>query len=206
MEGPKPISFSFLSIGRAKKVGETCHGILISSHVSHFMPDSASFCSSNNSSQLRSATSGHIQVGHVRCSFTARDHSSTSQRQATAITLELLPDLLPQVTFCRTSMCHLVPRPIPSGWKGCFSFSKRTSPCSGHYTEIGRGRQGLRSLCQFPPSPGCLPPPAAPAPTTLAHIPGACRQEIVLIFFFIWQALTQTHLHISVLHHPSSSF
>lgn len=61
MEGPKTLNFFFLTIERAKEVGETCHRIIISSH---FMPDSASFHSSNNSSQLEymmETTSGHRQ-------------------------------------------------------------------------------------------------------------------------------------------------
>lgn len=61
MEGPKPLNFFFLTIGRAKEVGQTCHRIVISSH---FMPDSASFHSSNHSSQLgymMVTTSGHRQ-------------------------------------------------------------------------------------------------------------------------------------------------
>lgn len=88
--------------------------------------------------------------------------------------LELLPDLLPQVTFSGTSMGHLVPRPIPSGWKGCFPFSKRLSPCSRHHTEIGRRGQGPRSLCQ-------LSPPLAACPLPQLQRPPAWHIPVVLV-------------------------
>lgn len=131
------------------------------------MPNSAS-CSSNNFSHLgctTPATSGHTQVGRMWCSLSAHAHFRTPQ--TTAITLELLPDLLPQATFCRTSVSHRVPRPIPSGWKGCFSFSKRLSPCSTHHTETGRGCAPsdsfpLSQLSSFSHSPSAHHPSTYP--------------------------------------------
>lgn len=141
------------------------------------------------------------------CPASAHDHSCTPQRQSHGHN----PRAASQPAAVRDL---LQDQHAPPGWKGCFPFPKRFSPCSRHQAEMGRSRQG-------PHSP--VSSSQALTPTTLAHSPGACSQKIggVVGFFFffffslvwfcfclvlIWQALTHPHLHISVLLYPSSSF
>lgn len=160
------------------------------------MPDSASFCSSKNSSQLgykMPATPAHTHVGRVGCSFSARDRSRTPQRQATAIPPRdasrpaATSDLLRHQHGPSGAQTH------PIWVEGLFSLLQEalTLLQASHRNRQERAGAAL-SLPAFP-SPGCLPTPAAPAPTSLAHTRGACRQEIVLIFFFLYCVLFGKH-------------
>lgn len=100
------------------------------------------------------------------CSFSAPDHSHILQRQAMAITLELLP----QVTLSRTACPVWCPDPSCLEGKADFHSPKDSHPDQASH----KTRQGLHSLCQVLPCPAaCLP-----LPTTLVHTPGAFCQEM----------------------------
>lgn len=129
----------FLSIVREKKIKwETWHRILISSHVSHFMPDAASSCS-NNSSCLRYVmltTPGQTQVRPWDALQVPMIIPAHHRGKATVITPELPPNLLQWGTFSRTSMPHL-------GGRAVFPSPRGSHPVPGirqKWAGAGRGR------------------------------------------------------------------